>query len=572
MSCLNQVAEDPEATPGPITSLRIEPQDAILAFVEPGPVTQEYRAFAVHADGVTEEEVTADVVWGIDDIGLGLFVGNRFEAYGTVLGASTIRARLPSEQLDGATTVTVRIEISILAEGAPANSETLFEGEETGTAPEIRYPNDGVILPPNLRPVDVHWLRGGSNNLFEVRYESEILLVRVFTPCIATGNGCAIDLPEEAIEVLTFYTPLASPGTKHNLTVRGLDSAGLGNPTVGVSTPIEVGFSSSPIQGALYYWKANPGSIMRVDVGATDPTPQSYYTPMQTGGLCIGCHAVSRDGTKMAVGLSIPMPSQMQSLDIASTSIQFTGMSNFFGYSPDGAVLTYSTNGSLMAADGTTGDLISPTPIALNADMPEWSADGLTVVFSRPGQDCIPWLTCNIPGVDAGSLLTVSYDPNTRTFGSEQVLTTAVGGANHYYPTVSPDSNWVLYNRSMENSYDAPDASLWMVDINGGAPLELQNADDAHANSWPKWAPFLNAFGDEELMWVAFSSRRDYGLKLINSAQPGDDQTPQLWMAAVTPGVAPDPSHAAFWLPYQNINSGNHIPQWAEEIVGDPAP
>jgi hypothetical protein len=64
-------------------------------------------------------------------------------------------------------------------------------------------------------------------------------------------------------------------------------------------------------------------------------------------------------------------------------------------------------------------------------------------------------------------------------------------------------------------------------------------------------------------MWVTFSSRRDYGLRLAGTNRA------QIWMAAIDPAKAEltDPSHAAFWLPFQDIKTGNHIAQWAETVV-----
>ena len=48
-------------------------------------------------------------------------------------------------------------------------------------------------------------------------------------------------------------------------------------------------------------------------------------------------------------------------------------------------------------------------------------------------------------------------------------------------------------------------------------------------------------------------------------------------MAAFRPGVSgADPSAPGFWVPFQNLNEGNHIAQWVEEIrrqdCGDAGP
>ena len=67
-------------------------------------------------------------------------------------------------------------------------------------------------------------------------------------------------------------------------------------------------------------------------------------------------------------------------------------------------------------------------------------------------------------------------------------------------------------------------------------------------------------------LWVTFSSRRDYGLRLQQQSRAVESRTAQLWMAALRPNRTGDPSAAAFWLPFQDLNSGNHIGQWAQEV------
>ena len=73
------------------------------------------------------------------------------------------------------------------------------------------------------------------------------------------------------------------------------------------------------------------------------------------------------------------------------------------------------------------------------------------------------------------------------------------------------------------------------------------------------------------MMWVTVSSKRDFGVRLVNSVIPKlEDQFPQLWMTPFFPDQATiqmDPSAPAFRLPFQNLNSRNHIAQWTERVV-----
>jgi hypothetical protein len=69
------------------------------------------------------------------------------------------------------------------------------------------------------------------------------------------------------------------------------------------------------------------------------------------------------------------------------------------------------------------------------------------------------------------------------------------------------------------------------------------------------------------LYWFTFSSRRAYGLRLADGDQA------QIWMAAFDPQKAAagmDPSTVAFWLPFQDPGSGNHIAQWVTHVDRKP--
>jgi len=72
------------------------------------------------------------------------------------------------------------------------------------------------------------------------------------------------------------------------------------------------------------------------------------------------------------------------------------------------------------------------------------------------------------------------------------------------------------------------------------------------------------------LCWVAFSSRRPYGLRVNQDGLAASK--PQLWFAAITSGeIIVDRGHAAVWLPNQNHDqahpTGNHLPRWVSVAV-----
>jgi hypothetical protein len=201
------------------------------------------------------------------------------------------------------------------------------------------------------------------------------------------------------------------------------------------------------------------------------------------------------------------------------------------------------------------------------------------VVYAEP-KNAIPIF--GTPGINEGTLKIVAYDAKNNAFTGAITLVQS-SGDNNYYPTFSPDNTWIVYNRCTTcdpavpsgsgggsgSSYDARDATLYILRADGkGKPMEMKLANGGTnlCNSWPKFSPFMQKYRGGKLMWVTFSSRRDYGLRLT-----GENRA-QIWMAAIDPAKAEltDPSQAAFWLPFQDIRTGNHIAQWAETVVRKP--
>jgi TolB protein len=154
---------------------------------------------------------------------------------------------------------------------------------------------------------------------------------------------------------------------------------------------------------------------------------------------------------------------------------------------------------------------------------------------------------------------------DATTFVDAKVLVQSAG-ENNYYPSYSPDGNWLAFNRSSHtDSYDQPDARVYMINAQGGSPIALTTASPSGGDSWPKWSPQVHTFYSGQMYWLTFSSRRPYGLHAGSNAQ--------IWMVGIDPARAAagmDASFAAFWLPFQDFTQGNHIAQWAETVVRPP--
>ncbi len=281
-----------------------------------------------------------------------------------------------------------------------------------------------------------------------------------------------------------------------------------------------------------------------------------------------------------------------------------------------------ATNGSFVSGATIGAAKTRPT-------MPDWSIDGQTIVYVVPAGVYSSWRNDDAH-VYGGSLYTVPY-AGGGAFGAPALLLQS-GGENNYYPSFSPDAtsaappSFVIFDRAPldmsagsvagcttgaspmcpNDSFSNPAARLMLMASTGAgtSPIDLEQANGSPAsapvplsNSYPRWAPFVQTYKGNKLLWFTFSSTRDYGLRILNhksgmyQCYPADSaetpgashhaafapqcEEPQLWMAPLTfseNATTKDPSLPAFWIPYQDMTTHNHTAQWTEEATIPPPP
>ncbi len=458
----------------------------------------------------------------------------------------------------------VRTVRTVIAMGAPADAPMRFGGPESTTnAPTWVYPEDRTIIPPNLPSFELHFMPGAGNELFEATFAGDVVDVKVYATCTPVGGGCALALPQEALDQIA---AAGRAGGGVRMTLRGTAMGAMGGAVARSATRF-LGLTQSDLRGGVYYWAAGSGTIVRYEFGRSGARAEAFLRPDADLVVCVGCHALSRDGTRMVAGSFIPGPARARLIDVATREHVGAPIAmNFGSFSPDNRRLLASDGMRMALYDAMTGAAMPGLASGTSGSHPDWSPNGDVAVFSR-SRSMVPF-PVGTPGHDGpADLMLMRW--NVSTFGPPRALVESQG-ENNYYPGFSPDGQWVVFNRSMSNSDNAPDASLWAVRADGSRPpvsLATANGRDATwGNSWPKWAPFVERYVgelEEPLMWITFSSGRDYGLRLRQGSMP----RAQLWMAAFRPNATgSDPTAPAFWLPFQNVDDSNHIAQWVETV------
>jgi hypothetical protein len=570
-----------------LVSLKVTPENLTLVIDGTTPASQSYTATGQYFDGHTED-VTNKVSFRLENSAMGSFKGPAFTSSLDQGGTTRVVAQVGPIWADTGLTLKLVKRTVDASSNTPPDAPQKFSGAEDATkAPDIVYPNDGVLLPPNLLRLEVHF-EPGPNTLFELAFTNAQTDVKVYLRCTPVAGGC-IYKPDATLWAWLAETNRG--GDPVEMTLRGTDDAGS---YVATSSSVRVAFAYENLAGGLYYWTTSAGTgIMRFDFGSTSASAERFIGTEFTGGTCVGCHALSRDGKKIVAEAGGQNDGRVLLMDVGSKTplVPFAQpqKSIFESWNPDGTeyVGVYgdvgATNFNLMILDGNTGALketLDKTGTSTNpANHPDWSLEGDKIAFTRVG------IHNTLQRMYRGSIYMVSRAE--LSWSSPQEIVPAQDGLNRYYPSFAPGGDFLVFNESTCPSgvqhvdCDAdtdPTAQLFAVrSAAGSTPIHLARANapgkkdagkTALTNSFPKWNPFmfrrLKAKSDSKVLWLTFSSTRQYGLRSPVGAGT------LLWMVAVDPDAferGEDPSYAAFALPFQDLETSNHIAQWATEVV-----
>lgn len=590
-----------------LTAIAITPPIANLIIDGDTPAELDYTAVGTFEDG-HKEDVTNRVGWYVANAAIGTFTHAHFKSSTFTGGHTQVYARAATITTYGTLSVTLKKRVMDPdSTDLPADPSGKFTGTaDDSRKPDVVYPNDGVLLPPNLGIIEVHFLPGAANTLFEIDFTNAVTDIRVFARCTHPLNDGCIYTPQGGI--WGWLATTNGGGEPVQISVRGTDDTGA---RVGTSTSIGMAFSQDAINGGIYYWTTYGGSqIMRFDFAGTDTVATPFVDGAIVDGHCVGCHALSSDGKKMVAEIQGQNDGRNIILDVtnvtAIAALGSTEKSIFESWNPDATMYVgvygddNATDFNLLLMDGTTGQKmghidVGGTKQGNAADHPDWSPDGTRIAFTQVGAD-----SYSMQRQYQGAIRMVTQ--NGASWTAETLVDHGPAGTNHYYPAFSPATGeLVAFDTSVcsdgQNSEACdgdtdPTAKLFIMKPQQGAPvIELARAnapgkndgsETRLTNTFPKWSPFVfhRVAGEDSsrLMWITFSTTRHVGLRPApppgSGGEGGNLSGTYIWMAAIDPDTALsglDPSYPAFYLPFQDATTSNHIAQWTK-VVSKPIP
>lgn len=585
---------DLDGSQGDITALTVEPPSALIAVTNGASAPVDFKAIATFAGGGTG---TVAASWSFDDAAIAaVSASGQVKAQNAKGGKGTLTASAGGKTA----TASVEVRLAFTDNGAgltPAEQDA-FNSPDAAPSGTLLYPYDRTVFARGILPPELQWSGGAAGDRYKLSITSSYVSL--------TGYETA-DPPSRMPIPKAWWTALteSNDGSPVTVSIARLDAGGVAHQPMTETWTIAPG----SLRGTIYYWAVNRGSIVKINPGADAPVPAfdpGPYTALGspppsagyggqsppwdnngTGDRCVACHTVSKDGSTLVTLFSACGTSgggtcgrpwgavDTATETITSMSEYVPGDAIFSALSPDGKRLVHDTVGFRMKlADPVTTQLI---PSALDAlsqvASPQFSPDGKLLAFAGNCVGSYPiefWSSdLQVMDVDLGA---APYFSNLR-----QVV--AGGGQAISFPSFTPDSQWIVYQRgdysranyvSGGGTVDAND-DLFMADVAAAAGeirLGLANGDGmvSAADLKRNYDPRVNPIAVGGYFWVVFVTPRDYGNRMPDAAA-GVFRHKQLWVAAIDanpkPGV--DPSHPAFWLPGQDLTSINMDAYWALE-------
>jgi hypothetical protein len=547
---------------GEVVSIAIDPPAATL--VVDGDTLPPPTAFRIVGTTTTNAQVELSGTWFFDrpDVATVSNAG-AVSATGLLGGKGVLQAEFNGLKATADVTVKLKLVDDTLA--VDPGTKALFD-TPAGPDPSLNvlYPYDKTVFPRGLLGPELQWSGGNANDIYRIQFTSETFEFVTWTTAAPPSRYAFPVLPKDIWRLLTNSTA----GTVE-ARVQRYDGTVAYEPKLETWT-----IAPANLAGTIYYWEINQGNVVRLKPGQEAP---ENFLQKPPGVTCVACHSVSADGGSLVASFNggyspwgtfepTTGTSTYSSLNQYPTPVNPGRASGFQAISPNGSHILYGqSQGSATLTLSTNNDATSLTGLTTPVGAPvhpTWSVDGKQVAYGvRTNGN---WLDFT-----SAALFVADVDLNVPAFGNqvEIVAAGADGYAVNTYPSYSPDSKWIAFQRSNQARTRGALGEVWLTRNDGSTRVRLDatngtgllSAVQAQATYQPTFLPV--AVGG--YFWLVAESERVYGNRLT-------DENPvtrrkQLWVSAIDPNAPAgvDPSHPAFWLPGQELTNQNMRGAWS---------
>ena len=526
------------------------------------------------------EDVTDRVEWRVEPSTLGRMQDNQFRTEIMSNGKAVPSAHGGQGRVVGtfgnmtsSATVNILYRKEFLDKDVPADASKKFGGAQAGKVTVI-YPPTTVLVPPNLGQIEVQFTPPAASTLYQLEFISAKTTVRIYTK--QKNYNLTLD-QWRAVGV-------TSAGTDVRLRVLATKyGAGVG--VTSVSANVNIRIAEKPVVGGLYYWvvdkhipggtKPTYGAIYRYNFEKPKVKADPYLTKKEVND-CVGCHSLSRGGKHIAFTFS-GGNGDGAIYDVERRQAMFDSRKGYKAdlqtFNPDGTEVIVVNQGKLTRRAVADGKLLESIPTGSGkATHPDWGPKGNKLLFVKVADKDYHSGGINDDVHFRNGSIYIMERSGGKWSTPKLLVKGGNGGANFYYPTFSPEADWIVFNRSTGDSYSDEDANIYIIKPDGKGLRALSKINGSKiSNSWPKWSPKVEKFKNTTLYWLTFSSVRNYGVRLLNSKYSYyPNKAPQIWMTAFDVNKAnlgQEPTQPAFWLPFQDLAHHNHIAQWTQKVV-----
>lgn len=556
---------------GTVVAVALDPPAAVLTLDGQTPQDAKFTLKATFQGGSTADVSPEAVQFDRPDLA-SLSVGTQLvlTAPGKYAGKGTLHAVYKGLEATAELTVIVHVK-----DVDPALDPAIVDALDQPNLPAdpaiggILYPYDATVFPRGLASPLWMWNAPGAADVYRVHYQQDNY---TFDGYYTVAPPASARAPQAIWDKLV----ASNPGGALSAELSRYD---VGAKTAYLSAAQKWTIAPASLRGAIYYWTTSgAGQMARIPPGGS-------WEPINEG-ACMGCHAVSSDGSTLVAAWE-GMPTNDGSGDnrawvsfnlpdatVRATSTFFAGN---VAVNNDGKYTVFGSQ-KLRLGDTATGLEIQGSgldalPLAAGASglmTPAFSPDGLKLTAV---EGTGTWYH----NLVNGRLVVMDFDPVTQMFSNYAPLVNAAdfpaGQRAIAYPTFSPDSKWIAFHVGdyatgcdVQGCDDLATqiGTIAMQSTSGGPAIGLKALSDPPAAGDQNRAlePTFNPIERGGYFWVVFTSMRDYGNRITGTPNNGKKR---LWVAAIDKDPAPgaDPSHPAFFLEGQDETTTNMRGFWA---------